>query len=455
MFYLLTVCNPLSSQMNRLCLAAKRHPHVIGFIGQGTAKANVAPGAAQVPPVPVICLEYAPGGDMLTAIRAHAFRDWASVRSAAAQLASALAYCHAHGVAHRDVKPENILQCGSVGGSPCWKLADFGAASVSKADPSQGTAAQRIQSTRAIGSAAYAAPEVVALIEATESGDKMANRSAYEVYGVDVWSFGVTLFVAASGRAPFKRASGADGGFLGFCAATQGDVLSPRAAQVAPSWSWPAHFSAGLIDVLVACLQVDPSRRASMSEVCHMPWLQIRASTATKLVTKDKRISIKSSINLPRAEQCSGGQACAARAAASADNAGSPPGGSHDCSASPDHQGGDQMIAADGADAAATPPAPEPSSVAMHHDEYAGLDIPQHLHDACAVPSLRLPSIVSVSCRSDHAAASKRDVTPNRHLQPALDGGASAGRSLEDWVSHHKDSTMQPIRLPQLPGLSR
>ena len=286
--------------MLQMARIANRHPHIVLCLGQGStpftdAVAQSSPaldmiantGTDHEQPLPlvatVLSLEFASGGDLLAGVRRAGklgMGDSSSTRACAAQLASALAFCHAHGVAHRDVKPENILQCGSAS-APCWKLADFGAASVSRKDCAPTAAAhewdlpagKRMQSSRGIGSALYAAPEVVLLMDAAKSGAEPLP-SPYEVYGVDVWSFGVTVYVLASGRVPFRRASGSDAAFLGFCAATQPEVLSPRAAQVAPTWAWPAHFSSGLVELLTGCLKVDPAQRISMRAASSARWLR-------------------------------------------------------------------------------------------------------------------------------------------------------------------------------------
>jgi len=291
-------------QMARL---GATHAHIIACRGKGTALSGVASTAGTSEagtPCMVLAMDFAAGGDLLSAVRSaghHGLGDSAATRAGAAQLASALAFCHAHGVAHRDVKPENILQCGSAS-APCWKLADFGAASVSSSDPSDSPSSrppQLIQSSRAIGSDAYAAPEVVAVMDAcaaANAGSGPTTLPSYEVYGVDVWSFGVTLFVLASGRPPFRRPSGSDPAFLGFCAATQPTVLTANAAAVAPGWRWPAHFSRGLIELLTGCLQVDTRYRLSSHGLCASPWLQLEpvgaaSSLPVRLIGSDDSLS--------------------------------------------------------------------------------------------------------------------------------------------------------------------
>ena len=124
---------------------SNRHAHIIACYGQGSTQVPVPPNSSSSTPskpasacASVLSLEFAHGGDLLAATRAAGsagLGDCPTTRLSAAQLASSLAFCHAHGVAHRDVKPENVLQCGS-SDQPCLKLADFGAASVSSVDPS-------------------------------------------------------------------------------------------------------------------------------------------------------------------------------------------------------------------------------------------------------------------------------------------------------------------------------
>uniref|UniRef100_A0ACD5ZTP0 Uncharacterized protein n=1 Tax=Avena sativa TaxID=4498 RepID=A0ACD5ZTP0_AVESA len=133
-----------------------------------------------------LVMELAPRGDLQSALAANrkGFPE-RTARRIFVQLASALAHCHARGVAHRDVKPQNIL-LDAAGG---LKVSDFG---LSAALVVPGSADALLLT--ACGTPAYAAPEVL-------------RRKAYDGAKADAWSCGVVLFVLLAGRLPFDDAN--------------------------------------------------------------------------------------------------------------------------------------------------------------------------------------------------------------------------------------------------------
>ena len=141
----------------------------------------------------------------------------------------AVAEAHAHGVIHRDIKPDNVfLAKGRL--APVPKLLDFGISKVSVPD-------QLVTEVGVMmGTPAYMPPEQV-------EGARAADPRS------DVWALGVMLFELIAGRMPFEATSAPA---LFYAIATEdAPTLLAVGAQVPPEIS----------QLVARCLRRDPDER--------------------------------------------------------------------------------------------------------------------------------------------------------------------------------------------------
>jgi calcium-dependent protein kinase len=127
-----------------------------------------------------IVMEYLSGGDFFSFLEKRKFRlSEDNARRISHQLATALYYLHSFGIAHRDMKPENILMVKPTDDSDV-KLVDFG---LSKTFGPGETCKEPF------GTLCYVAPEILL--------QRSYDRS------VDLWSLGVIMHLMLSGTLPF------------------------------------------------------------------------------------------------------------------------------------------------------------------------------------------------------------------------------------------------------------
>jgi tRNA A-37 threonylcarbamoyl transferase component Bud32 len=141
-------------------------------------------------------------------------------------VAEALAYAHASGIVHRDVKPANVLF--TTAGTP--KLADFGIARLLGMEGST----QLTGTGMGMGTPAYMAPE-------QWHGDVSPS--------VDIYALGVVFFEMLTGRLPFEAQTPVE---LAIMMATK-PLPDPR--QYAP------HLPEGVVEILRHSLQSQASDR--------------------------------------------------------------------------------------------------------------------------------------------------------------------------------------------------
>jgi calcium-dependent protein kinase len=132
----------------------------------------------------MLILEYVPGGSCTEYLKKSTFSlSEGLVARLIYQVLAAVAYCHASGVAHRDVKPEHMMltQVG-LWGQPNCKLIDFGLAAFT-ASASSGDF---------VGTPEYMAPEVV-------------SRATADPTKTDIWSIGMSTVELLTGKNPFGK----------------------------------------------------------------------------------------------------------------------------------------------------------------------------------------------------------------------------------------------------------
>ena len=194
---------------------------------------------------------------MLDYIISHGRLKEKQARKFGRQIASALDYCHRNSIVHRDLKIENILisKTGDI------KIIDFGLSNLFS---------PRSHLKTFCGSLYFAAPE---LLQARQ----------YTGPEVDIWSFGIVLYVLVCGKVPFDDQS-----------MPQLHAKIKKGVVDYPAWLSNGKHMISVVDFLFVGFSVepgqlmdspecksliskmlvtDPKQRTSLQEIMNHPWI--------------------------------------------------------------------------------------------------------------------------------------------------------------------------------------
>ncbi|KAL1336313.1 hypothetical protein AAHE18_10G054300 [Arachis hypogaea] len=179
-----------------------------------------------------IFLELVTKGSLASLYRKYRLKD-SQVSAYTRQILSGLKYLHDRNVVHRDIKCANIL----VDANGSVKLADFGLAKATKLND--------VKSSK--GSPYWMAPEVV----------NLRNRG----YGLaaDIWSLGCTVLEMLTRQPPYSHLEGMQALFR---------IGRGEAPPV------PETLSKDARDFIMKCLQVNPSKRPTATQLLDHPFVK-------------------------------------------------------------------------------------------------------------------------------------------------------------------------------------
>jgi len=229
------------------------------------------------------------GGPLLKHIQKRIFFTEAEASKIIKDLAEAIRHLHHQGVAHRDIKPDNVL-CVSHNSPFPVKLCDFdlcSSVSINVSTP---------QLLTPVGSLEYMAPEVVEAFMVDDYDDDDEEISYNKK--CDMWSLGIIMYILLCGYAPFSGNCGLDCGWDRgeSCMECQEMLFSniKDGKVIFPEQHWD-RVSLEAKDLILHLLVRDSNTRLDADQVLCHPWI-VNGGPTTALQTPtnlQKQSSIK------------------------------------------------------------------------------------------------------------------------------------------------------------------
>ena len=209
----------------------------------------------------LLVMELMKGGELFEYITRKQHFTEQEASQIMSQICHAVQYCHRRNIAHRDVKPENLLLKSKVETTDdlVVKLADFGFAKVDNGDL-----------TTPQFTPYYVAPQVLEAQKRQKEirqGHRSPSSPYYYDKSCDMWSVGVILYIMLCGYPPFYSE-----------VPNQPITARMRRRIMSGDFEFPDNEWKGMSenskDLVRKLLCVEASERISVDDVLRHPWLE-------------------------------------------------------------------------------------------------------------------------------------------------------------------------------------
>jgi len=181
-----------------------------------------------------LVMELARGGEVFDHIVKHGEYSEHDASIIARKIVEAVRFLHSQGIAHRDLKPQNLL-CASDDPTDI-RISDFGLSKVFN---------QATMMQTCCGSPEYVAPEILMCVSYDQS--------------VDMWSVGIIIYILLTGCFPFWSENV--------------QTLYQKIMNGAYRWPSKPVVSESAKDLVKHLLEKDPKKRMTAEECLHHPWI--------------------------------------------------------------------------------------------------------------------------------------------------------------------------------------
>jgi len=255
-------------EVNLMCRASFRNENVVGCLGWSVSDGNISElitanekfGMQQQSLDEInkrgsancffnVFMEFVEKGSLSDLLEKHGPMSEATMRNYMRQLLLGIRSLHAAGIAHRDIKCQNLL----LSKSNTLKVADFGSA---KKVVKQTMGASSIQ-----GSIPWMSPEVIRQEVGKAGEDDAAKLQGWKL--ADVWSIGCTMIEIISGKPPWENFSN-PAAMMFAIANSEGPPKIPDNVRI--------HDDG--VDFLNKCCAKSPQDRPSVAKLIYHPYMR-------------------------------------------------------------------------------------------------------------------------------------------------------------------------------------